>query len=80
MRLWIGIVTFVAGMVLLASTRREGVTLPAWAPRLAVAVTALGLGTLASTQPGVRWSVSSIAFSLIAIILLLSVIRDNLRR
>lgn len=80
MTLSIGIVTLAIGLTLLVTSRRERDAVPEWLPRLALAVTALGAGTLASTRPGVGWSVSSIAFSLIAIVLLIGVIRATLRR
>lgn len=80
MQLWIGIITFVAGMTLIASSRRDAAVAPLWLRRLAYAVTALGLGTLAATRPGFWWSASSIALSIVAIVLLLGVIRDSLRR
>jgi len=80
MTLSIGIVTLVIGLTLLVSSRRERDAVPEWLPRLALAVTALGVGTLASTRPGVGWSISSIAFSLIAIVLLIGVLRATLRR
>jgi uncharacterized membrane protein HdeD (DUF308 family) len=80
MRLWIGIITLVAGLILLVSTRVEREHVPRWMPRVAIAVTALGTSTIASTQPGIGWSVSSMSFSLIAIVLLLGVIRETLRR
>jgi hypothetical protein len=83
-RLWVGVVTFVIGAVVWFVSGagfgpRRG-TLPVWAPRLGLALGALGLSVLASTQPGLGWSISSICCSLIAIILLLWVLRDNLRR
>ncbi|HET7458523.1 MAG TPA: hypothetical protein VFJ74_12810 [Gemmatimonadaceae bacterium] len=80
MRLWIGTITFVAGLTLLLTSRLERAYVPAWMPRIALAVTALGAGTLAATRPGIAWSVSSMSFSLIAIILLVGVIRETLRR
>ena len=80
MRLWIGLATLIAGVALLATSRRERADVPAWMPRLGLAVTALGVATLAATRPGLAWSISSISFSLIAIVLLAWVIRDILRR
>jgi len=80
MRFWVGLVTLLAGGALWFSARRERAAVPPWLPRLAVAIVALGLGTLAATGPGFWWSVSSISFSLIAIVLLLWVIIDTLRR
>jgi hypothetical protein len=80
MPLWIGLVTLVIGLTLVVTSRLERDVVPPWLPRLALAVTALGVGTLASTRPGIAWSVSSISFSLVAIVLLLLVIRETLRR
>ena len=80
MPLWVGVVTLLGGLALLVTTRLERDALPRWMPRLATALCALGLATLASRQPGLWWSVSAIAFSLVAIILILLVLADNLRR
>ena len=80
MPLWIGLATLVIGLTLVVTSRLERDAVPPWLPRLALAVTALGVGTLASTRPGLAWSVSSISFSLVAIVLLLLVIRETLRR
>jgi hypothetical protein len=80
MSLWIGFATIAIGLTLVVTSRLEREAVPAWLPRLAVAVTSLGAGTLASTRPGVGWSFASIGFSLVAIVLLLLVIRDTLRR
>ena len=80
MPLWIGLVTVLIGLTLVVTSRLERDAVPAWLPRLAVAVTALGAGTLAATRPGMGWSLFSIAFSLVAIVLLVLVIRDTLRR
>ena len=80
MRLGLGVVLVVAGLALLASSRRERADVPAWTPRLAVAIGALGVSVLAASRPGMGWSVSSICFSLIAIVLIVTVLRDNLRR
>jgi hypothetical protein len=79
-RLPVGLITLAAGIALWLSARLERAHVPAWMPRLAIAVAALGLSTLAATRNGLGWSVSSISFSVIAIILLLTVIRDTLRR
>lgn len=91
MRLWLGVATFVAGAIVWFATgasfgpaaRRARAGLApraAWVPRFGLALAALGLSVLASTQPGLSWTISSICFSLVAIILLLWVLRDNLRR
>ena len=79
-RVWIGLLTFGAGIALWLSARQERAHVPAWMPRLAIAIAALGLSTLAATRDGLGWSVSSISFSVIAIVLLLTVIRETLRR
>lgn len=80
MPLWVGIVTLAAGVALLVTTRLERAALPRWMPRLALGVSALGLATLAARQPGLPWSVSAIAFSLVAIVLIVLVLLENLRR
>lgn len=80
MRLWIGIITFVAGGTLWRVASREHALVPRWLRRLAVGVTSLGLGTLTTTQPGVAWSFASIAFSIVAISLIISVLVSILRR
>jgi len=73
--------TLVAGGILLwFASRRERTRVPRWVPTLAVAIGALGISTAAASQPGLGWSISSICFSLIAIILIVTVIRDMLRR
>jgi hypothetical protein len=73
--------TLVVGAILLwLASRRERARVPRWVPTLAVAMGALGLSTAAASQPGLGWSISSICFSLIAIILIVTVIRDMLRR
>ena len=81
----VGVVTFVLGAVIWFFTgagfgpaaRRPAVP---WVPRFGLALGALGLAVLASTQPGASWAVSSISFSIIAIVLLVWVLLDNLRR
>jgi hypothetical protein len=80
MQLWIGIFTFVAGGVLWYVCNRDRALVPAWIRRLALGITALGLSTLAATQPELWWKISSISFSLIAIILIGSVLLEHLRR
>ena len=68
-----------AGLLWLAS-RRERSRIPAWVSPLAIAIGALGLSVAAASRPGVGWSISSICFSVIAIVLILIVLRDMLRR
>ena len=73
--------TLVIGAILLwFASRRERTRVPRWVPTLAIAMGALGISTAAASQPGLGWSISSICFSLIAIILIVTVIRDLLRR
>jgi peptidoglycan/LPS O-acetylase OafA/YrhL len=70
----------IGGALLWLASRRERSRVPRWVPPLAIAIGALGLSVAASSQPGVGWSISSICFSLIAIVLILTVIRDILKR
>jgi hypothetical protein len=70
----------VGAAVLGLASRRERSRIPGWVSPLAVAIAALGLSVAAASRPGVGWSISSICFSLIAIILILMVLRDMLRR
>ena len=93
MRLWLGLLTFLTGAVLwflTGATFGPGrarptrdpaapTSRPAWAPRLGLALGALGIAVLATTRAGLAWSISSICFALIAIVLLIWVLRDNLR-
>ena len=97
MRLWLGLLTFLAGAVLWFLTgasfgprrttldqqtdapRRAPFARAVWAPRLGLALGALGIAVLATTRAGLGWSISSICFALIAIVLLIWVLRDNLR-
>jgi len=80
--LWLGVGTFVVGAMLwwTAAQTSRGHGWPAWTRRLGLALLALGFATLAQTQAGLVWRVSSICFSVVAIALLLTVLRDNLRR
>lgn len=85
MRLWLGAVTFVAGAALwFAAGGRFGAPRPGdrppWLPRLGLALGALGLSVLASTRAGVSWAISSICFSIVAIVLLFWVLSENLKR
>ncbi|HUF29076.1 MAG TPA: hypothetical protein VMM77_00325 [Gemmatimonadaceae bacterium] len=80
MQLVLGVLTFVGGATLLYVANRDRDVVPPWVMRLALGLTALGLSTLTRTQDGVAWSISSICFSLIAIVLLASVILEVLRR
>ena len=80
MRLGLTVTLLVGAVLLWLVSRRERSRVPAWVPNLAVAIGALGLSTAAASQPGLGWSISSICFSLIAIILIVLVLREILRR
>lgn len=80
--LWLGTTTFLLGAALwwLASQTARGRLWPTWTRRLGVALLSLGLSTLAQTQSGLWWRISSMCFSLVAIVLLVWVLRENMRR
>ena len=78
--LWLGVVTFVAGSVLWRVASRERALVAPWLPRLGLGIAILGLGTLAITLQGVVWNFVSIAASLVAIGLIVSVLVEILRR
>jgi hypothetical protein len=80
MRLALAATLLVGAVLLWFASRRERSRIPSWVPTLAIAIGALGVSVAVASQPGVGWSISSICFSLIAIILILVVIRDMLRR
>lgn len=80
MRLWIGIVTFVAGAIVYHVASRDAHARPRWLARLGLGVASLGLSTLALTQAGLPWIISSLCFSVIAIALIGSVVWEILRR
>ncbi len=77
-RIWIGVITFVAGALLWAASRQADA--PLARRRLALGVAWLGLATLASTQNGVEWSIAAIGFSAAAIVVLIRVLRDSIKR
>jgi hypothetical protein len=80
MRLPLAITLVVGAALLWFVSRRESSRVPQWVPTLAMAIGSLGVSVGVATQAGVGWSVSSICFSLIAIVLILLVLRDILRR
>jgi len=80
MRLWIGIATFFAGAALWARSQWSSAAAPRWLARLGLGTAALGLSTLAMTQPGMAWTISSICFSIVAIVLIGWVVVETLRR
>lgn len=77
---WIGFATLAAGVVLFFTSRWERDRLPRWFDRLPIAVVALGLSTIFLAREGLAWSVLSAGCSLVAIVTLVLVIRDILRR
>ena len=83
MRLWLGIVTFLAGAFVWfrtgASFGDRSRSYPPWVPRFGLAMGALGLSVLASTREGLGWSVSSIGFSIVAIVLMVWVLGESMR-
>jgi hypothetical protein len=78
--LWLGVVTFVAGSVLWRVASRERALVAPWLPRLGIGIAILGLGTLVLTLDGVGWNFVSIAASLVAIAVIVSVLLEILRR
>ena len=80
MRLWIGIVTFVVGIAVWYRSQRVPERGPRWLGRLGLGTGALGMSTLAMTQEGLSWTISSICFSIVAITLLGWVVVETLRR
>ncbi len=80
MQLTLAATLIIGALLLWFASRRERSSVPRWVPSLAIAVGALGLSVAASSQPGVGFSISSICFSIIAIVLILVVLRDILKR
>ncbi len=80
MRLYIGIILFIAGIALWHRSERTPGRGPRWLGRLGLGGGALGISTLAMTQSGLAWTITSICFSLVAITLLAWVILDVIRR
>ena len=80
MRLTLAATLVIGALLLWFASRHEKTRVPKWVPTLAIAIGALGLSTAAASQPGLAWSISSICFSLIAIILIVTVLREILRR
>ena len=79
-RLFVGIALFVTGALVWRLATSGTLAGPPWLPRLGLGVGSLGLGTLALTQPGLWWSVASILFGAVAVVLLGGVVFRNLRR
>ena len=80
MRLWVGIATFLLGAALWGRSQWGRKPVPPWLARLGLGTAALGVSTLAITQQGIEWTISSISFSLIAIVLIGWVVLENFRR
>lgn len=79
-RLAVGTALFVGGAVVWRLAHSGRIRGPAWLPRFGIGLAALGLGTLALTQPGLWWSVGSIVFGAIAVGMLAAVVIENVRR
>ena len=73
-------ITVAIGVALVVASYVERRTVPPWVPRVAIATIALGVSTLVALQPGIAPSIVSSAFSLVAIVLLVSVIVGMVRR
>lgn len=80
MRFLIGAVLFVAGVALFVSARRERDHVLPGMPRLGIGVAALGLASMTLTLGTFAWNIVSIVFGAIAVVLLLSVMIQQLRR
>ena len=80
MRLPLAATLIVGAALLWFVSRRERSRVPRWVPTLAIAIASLGVSVAVASEPGIGWSISSICFSLIAIVLILVVIREILRR
>jgi hypothetical protein len=80
MVLWLGIITFLAGSLVWYRSREPGARFPGAMARLGLGTGSLGLGTMTMIQPGFAWTVASICFSTIAIILIGSVLFEIRRR
>ena len=80
MRLPLAATLIVGAALLWLASRREKSRVPPWVPTLAIAIASLGISVAVASRSGIGWSISSICFSLIAIILILLVIREMLRR
>jgi peptidoglycan/LPS O-acetylase OafA/YrhL len=80
MRFTLAATLIIGGLLLWFSSRRERSRVPRWVPTLAIAIASLGVSVAVATQSGIGWSISSICFSLIAIILIVVVLRDMIRR
>src|SRR4030095_17169935 len=80
MRLPLAATLIVGAALLWFASRRERSRVPPWVPTLAIAIASLGVSVAVASRPGIGWSLSSICVSLIAIILILTVIRDMLKR
>jgi hypothetical protein len=80
MRLWLGSLTFIVGAALWYRSQRAPERGPPWLGRVGLGAGALGMSTLSMTQQGLSWTIASICFSIVAIVLLAWVIVEMLRR
>ncbi len=68
--LTIGVGTAVLGIVLRLVARYRATARSAWLNTLGTGVVALGFGAIALSREGLWWSISSIAFAIVAIVLI----------
>ena len=80
MRIPLAATLIIGAVILWFAAKREGARVPPWVPTLAIAIGSLGVSVAVASQPGIAWSISSICFSLIAIILIVVVLREMMRR
>lgn len=80
MTAWVGLLTLVGGIALWITSRRERGQLPAWFPRLSIGITSLGVSTLLLARGDTASSLLSAVFSLVAIVILASIVWRLLRR
>ncbi|HET7583948.1 MAG TPA: hypothetical protein VFK13_03520 [Gemmatimonadaceae bacterium] len=68
----IGVVTAFAGVALRLLARYRPGTRSPWLNTLGTGVVALGIAAIALTREGLWWSISSICFAVVAIVLIAS--------
>lgn len=90
-RFWIGAACFLLGGVLWLLTRGQehasptsgtpltARVLPPLLPRFGLALGALGAAAMSSTRPELSWTVSTICFAAVSIILMITILVEQLR-